>query len=92
MEEDNYEDHFSESDWSDPQFQEELKELYEEELQRSMEWAYAAIHEMSFERWRSITPFPDDRKRRIVENMIHWFEDREEYEKCAFLYEGLNSW
>ncbi len=78
-------------DLNDPLIQAELQELYEEEMARSMEWAYHAIHEMSFERWMAVVPFSPERKKTIVENMIHWFSEREEFEKCAFLHKGMQS-
>lgn len=83
------EDEKFEEDLNDPLLQAELQEIYEEEMSRSMEWAYQAIHEMSFDRWTSVVPLERERKRRIIENMIHWFEEREEYERCAFLHRGL---
>lgn len=83
------EDHELPQEFNDPQLESELREIYEEEMEISMNWAYQAIHEMSFETWMRVTPIPIDRKKRIIENMIHWFQEREEYEKCAFLHKGL---
>jgi hypothetical protein len=69
-----------------------LREVYEAELEQSMRWSYSRIEKMGIDKWFQIFPFSQKKKERIVENMMLWFahEDREEYEKSAYLKTGLD--
>jgi hypothetical protein len=73
----------------DPVNQALLEELYQKELEKSMRFAYVMIEQMGIEIWSKSVPYGVDRKLRILENMIHWYEKREEYEKCAVLVKGI---
>jgi hypothetical protein len=74
---------------NDPLYKAELEAMYQEELEHSMTFAYTMIEEMGIELWSRSIPYGPDRKLRILENMIDWYERREEYEKCAVLVKGI---
>ena len=78
--EDNFKDDINELD---------LAKIIEEGIEYSMNYAWKTIEEMSIDIWCKSIPFPSDRKVRILNNMINWFSDREEYEKCATLLKGV---
>lgn len=65
-----------------------LQELYEKSLENSMRLAYSTIEDLGMEDWLQSIPMSKERKIKILSNMIHWYEIREEYEKCAILLEG----
>lgn len=86
----NDEDDFlNEMNESDPMNEIRMRELYDKSIEQSMKYAYSAIEEMGMERWISVVPMAPDRKLRILENMLRWHEEREEFEKCAVLVKGV---
>ena len=88
---DNYEaDDFMQSDPNDPLYKAQLEEIMEEGLNMSMNYAWETIEQISIDRWCKTIPFAPERKIKILNNMITWFSDREEYEKCAVLAKGVN--
>lgn len=76
---------------NDPMDEFNLKSLYDESLKRSMEFAYSTIEEMGMELWLKSIPMNQERKLKILTNMIDWYEKREEYEKCSVLLKGKQS-
>jgi hypothetical protein len=86
----NDEDDFlNEMNESDPMNEIRLKEIYDKSIEQSMKYAYSAIEELGMERWINTVPMAADRKLRILENMLRWHEEREEFEKCAVLVKGV---
>ena len=86
----NDEDDFlNEMNESDPMNEIRLKEIYDKSIEQSMKYAYSAIEELGMERWINTVPMAPDRKIRILENMLRWHEEREEFEKCAVLVKGV---
>jgi hypothetical protein len=69
----------------------ELREIMELELEFSMRTAYEKIYNMGWETWIEKVPFSFDRKKVIMRNMLKWHEEREEFEKCSFIQEGLKT-
>jgi hypothetical protein len=74
---------------NDPLYRAEMQAMYEEELETSMRFAYDMIDEVGIERWCSNVPYGKERKIRLLENMIKWYEEQEEYEVCAQLVKGI---
>ena len=66
-----------------------LQEIMDRVVENSMRNAYATIEEMGMEGWLDEVPISRDRKLKIMQRMIQWFEDKEEFEKCAFLLKGV---
>jgi hypothetical protein len=66
-----------------------LQEIMDRVIENSMRSAYVTIEEMGMEGWLDEVPISRDRKLKIMQRMIQWFEDREEFEKCAFLLKGI---
>jgi len=67
----------------------EYRQQVELELEFSMRKAYSVIEEMGWSDWNRRVHMPTERKRTIVQNMLKWHEEREEYERCSFIQEGL---
>jgi hypothetical protein len=67
----------------------EWKKIQELELEFSMRRAYSMIEEMGWTNWIERVNMEEERKRTIVQNMLKWHLEREEYERCSFLQEGL---
>jgi protein-arginine kinase activator protein McsA len=76
---------------SDPMDELRIKELWEKSIEESMKYAYSAIEEMGMEVWLKTVPMNEERKLRILTNMLDWHEKREEFEKCALIVKGVNS-
>ena len=66
-----------------------LDALWKAELESSMQEAYTQIETMGVENWVRSFNWADDRKRTVLKNMLEWYEEREEYERCALLHKGL---
>lgn len=84
-------DFLNEMNESDPMSEIRMRELYDESIEKSMKYAYSAIEELGMERWINTVPMASDRKLRILENMLKWHEEREEFEKCAVLVKGVKA-
>jgi hypothetical protein len=80
------EDDFEDFDEVSNQF---INEMIERELERSMRYALETIEGMGPVNWSNYVTFSDERKIIILENMIKWFEAREEYEACALLVKTI---
>lgn len=87
----NDEDDFlGEMNEQDPVDKIRLEQIWQQELEKSMRFAYDMIVEMGVERWSESIPIAKNRKVVILENMLKWHEEREEYEKCSVLKKGLD--
>ena len=75
----------------DPVEKAELDRIYQEEVAAAMEGVWQTIQKISMEEWCQSREISPERKRMIMQRMIHWFAhpDREEYERCAELQKGL---
>jgi hypothetical protein len=76
---------------SDPMDELRIKEQWELSIEESMKYAYSAIEEMGMEVWLKTVPMNEERKLKILTNMLDWHEKREEFEKCALIVKGVNS-
>ena len=88
---DNEDDFFNEMNSIDPVDEAKLKEMWESELETSMRFAYSMIEEMGVDRWMSSIPFAKERKLTILNNMLDWHVNREEYEKCVIIKNGIDT-
>jgi hypothetical protein len=81
------------NDELDPVDKAKLEEQYQAELENSMRFAYQQISELGINDWARMVNFPDDKKLRILTNMMEWYAspDREEYEKAAVLKRGIET-
>lgn len=59
------------------------------EIEWSMRQAYSTIEKMNWFNWNELVDISPERKLLILTNMLKWHEEREEFERCAFIYEGL---
>jgi hypothetical protein len=75
----------------DPVHKAQLQEQYDTEIALSMTEAYRVIHDMGVEKWANRMSFGNEKKIRILENMVKWYADpeREEYEIADELNKGL---
>lgn len=87
---DNDEDFLNEMNEMDPINQILLAEQYEEEITRSMQFAFSMIEDLGIEIWLNHIHIPNHRKITILSNMLKWHELREEFEKCAILKVGID--
>ena len=74
---------------NDPLYKAEMEEIYQEELETSMRFAYMMIDEVGIERWCWNVPYGKERKITLLTNIVKWYEEREEYEVCAVLVKGI---
>ena len=88
---DNEDDFLNEMNEQDPIDKIRLEEIWQEELIKSMRFAYDMIEEMGIETWMTSLPIERDRQITILSNMLQWHEDREEFEKCVVLKKGLDT-
>lgn len=82
-------DFLNEMNESDPMSEIRMRELWEESIKTSMNFAYSTIEELGMETWLSTVPMNSDRKLRILTNMLDWHEKREEFEKCSVIVKGI---
>jgi hypothetical protein len=77
----------------DPVDKAKLDEQYQAELENSMRFAYQQISELGIVDWARMVNFPEEKKLRILTNMMEWYAspDREEYEKAAVLKRGIDT-
>lgn len=67
-----------------------LEELIQLILEQSMVNAMETIEELGIDMWLSDeVPMSIERKCSIMEKMMDWFEEREQYERCALLRDAL---
>jgi hypothetical protein len=88
---DNEDDFLNEMNEQDPIDQIKLEEQFQEELVKSMRFAFSMIEEMGIETWMKSLPMAKDRQITILSNMLQWHEDQEEFEKCIILKKGLDT-
>jgi hypothetical protein len=88
---DDEDDFLNEMNEQDPIDKIRLEEIWQEEIIKSMNFAYGMIEEMGIETWMTSLPIERDRKITILSNMLQWHEDQEEFEKCAILKKGLDT-
>lgn len=74
----------------DPVEESRLKAVWESELEKSMRFAYSMIEEMGVTRWADSIPITKERKLVILNNMLDWHVNREEYEKCTIIKQGID--
>jgi hypothetical protein len=81
------------NDELDPVDKAKLDEQYQAELENSMRFAYQQISELGIVDWARMVNFPEEKKLRILTNMMEWYAspDREEYEKAAVLKRGIDT-
>jgi hypothetical protein len=81
------------NDELDPVDKTKLDEQYQAELENSMRFAYQQISELGIVDWARMVNFPEEKKLRILTNMMEWYAspDREEYEKAAVLKRGIDT-
>jgi hypothetical protein len=87
---DNEDDFLNEMNETDPINQIQLDAIWQEEIGKSMRFAFSMIEEMGIERWMTSLPQEKERQITILSNMLQWHEEREEYEKCVILKNGLD--
>ena len=67
-----------------------FEELIQLILEQSMVNAIEIIEEIGIEMWLSDeVPMSIERKCAIMEKMMTWFEEREQYDRCALLRDAL---
>jgi protein-arginine kinase activator protein McsA len=67
----------------------ELQAIMDQVIENSMRSAYSTIEELGVEGWIKEKSVSVERKLRITKRMIGWFEEREEFEKCAVLMRSI---
>jgi hypothetical protein len=67
----------------------EARADWELEMEFSMRKAFHMIEMMGWPGWNSLTQISHSSKVTILNNMLKWHEEREEYERCSFIQEGL---
>ena len=67
----------------------DFRSEFELELEWSMRQAYSTIEKMGWSNWNRLVDLSPERKLTIVRNMLKWYEEREEFERCAVIHEGL---
>ena len=83
-------ENFMDRDMNDPLINAEMQELYEIEMAKSIKFAYTMILTVGIENWVNVLPIEGTRKLTILNNMIRWYSEREEYERCAYLLKGTH--
>lgn len=73
----------------DPLKEIQSREDYLDNIEVSMNYVYDLIERVNIEKWINYAPIQREKKKIILENMISWFESKEEYEKCVVLQTGL---
>jgi hypothetical protein len=67
----------------------ELQEIMDQIVENSMRSAFETIEELGSEGWVKEKSISAERKLRITKRMVEWFEEREEFEKCAVLMRSI---
>jgi hypothetical protein len=67
----------------------ELQAIMDQIVENSMRSAYDTIEELGVEGWIKEKSISVERKLRITKRMVEWFEEREEFEKCAVLMRSI---
>ena len=74
------------------EFKERIESFQEKMRAESMAEAYRFINEVGILFWiRKDMYVKNSRKENILKKMVQYFEDLEEYEKCAYLMKGINA-
>lgn len=74
---------------NDPVEEQRLQEFVNQLIEISIRSAYETIDQMGMETWIDEIPLSRQRKLKIMNRMIQFFELVEEFEKCAFLLKGV---
>ena len=68
---------------------EDLQKIVEREKAKSMDYAIGVLEELGPKRWYESIPF-QDKIEKILNNMLEYFLELEEYEKCALVRDAIN--
>jgi len=84
---DEFGDEFNELD---PEFNDNMQEFHKKMHNESMYEAYRFIKDVGILFWvRNDMYVKKSRKLKILNNMVSYFQELEEYEKCAYLMKGV---
>ena len=84
---DEFGDEFNELD---PEFNDNMQEFHKKMHNESMTEAYRFIKDVGILFWvRNDMYVKKSRKLKILNNMVSYFQELEEYEKCAYLMKGV---
>lgn len=67
----------------------EIQKIIEREKAKSMAYAIGVLEELGPKRWYESIPF-QDKIAKILDNMLDYFLNLEEYEKCALIRDAIN--
>ena len=67
---------------------EEIQAIIEREREKSMNFAIDMLQELGMKRWYKSIPFPE-KGPTILNNMLNYFLDLEEFEKCALIRDAI---
>lgn len=67
---------------------EEIQAIIEREREKSMNFAIDMLQELGIKRWYKSIPFIE-KAPAILNNMLNYFLDLEEYEKCAIIRDAI---
>ena len=85
---DEFGDEFNELN---PEFNDKMQEFHDKMLNESMAEAYRFISDVGIEFWvRNDMYVKKSRKLNILNKMVSYFENLQEFEKCAYLMKGVN--
>ena len=66
----------------------EIQAIIEREREKSMYFAMDMLQELGIKRWYKSIPFPE-KGPTILNNMLNYFLDLEEFEKCAIIRDAI---
>ena len=69
--------------------EDEIRVIIEREKARSMEYAIDMLKELGIKGWYKSLPY-SDKLERILTNMLNYFLELEEFEKCALIRDAIN--
>jgi hypothetical protein len=73
-----------------PEFNDNMQEFHDKMRNESMSEAYRFISDVGILFWvRNDMYVKKSRKLKILNNMVSYFQELEEYEKCAYLMKGV---
>ena len=85
-------DDFLGDDFEEDGFQERMKDFHDKMRAESMAEAYRFINEVGILFWiRKDMYVKNSRKLNILNKMVIYFQELEEYEKCAYLMKGIRT-
>jgi len=78
--------------FDDAEFMETMKAFQKKIEDNAMNEAYNFIHDVGILFWiRRDMYVENNRKTSILNKMVQYFEEREEFEKCAYLMKGVKA-